>query len=328
MAASKNCPSIELLTRLDAFFAARGKIEGSLCVGLSGGRDSVVLLHALTRLALPGSLAALHVHHGLSPHADAWAAHCRQLCAALGVELSVARVEVKCNSGLGLEAAARQERYRVFAESDADVLLLAHHQGDQAETVLFNLLRGCGVTGAAAMPAERSLGKLRLWRPLLDVAPTELDAYARYYALSWVEDESNADTSLTRNFLRHAVLPQIGQRFAGAQHSLAQAAGHFAEAEALLGELALIDWQNSAQGKGLLMAVVRRLSPQRLKNLLRWRLRLLGWQVPVATRLDEFARQLHSAGLDRHPSLTLPDGEMRVKNGLLHWVEGDENEIL
>lgn len=320
MAASKNSPSTELLCRLAAFFAARGEIGGVLCVALSGGRDSVVLLHALTRLALPNRLTALHVHHGLSPHADAWEAHCRQLCAALGVELAVARVSVGRDGGFGLEAAARQARYRIFAESEAEVLLLAHHQGDQAETVLFNLLRGAGVTGAAAMPVERSLAGKRLLRPLLDVAPAELDAYARLHALSWIEDESNADTALSRNFLRHEVMPLLAGRFPGAAHSLSQAASHFAEAEVLLGELAAGDWQNCASGEGLRLAAARQLSPQRLKNLLRWRLRQLGWQVPVAARLNEFVRQLQSAEPDRHPSLMLPQGEMRVKLGFLRWI--------
>jgi tRNA(Ile)-lysidine synthase len=120
--------------------------------------------------------------------------------------------------------------------------LLAQHRGDQAETVLFNLLRGAGVTGAAAMPSVRRLGRLRLMRPMLDVSRREIESYATERGLAWVDDESNLDRSLTRNFLRHEVLPAINGRFPAAELALAQAANNFSEASGLLDELAAIDW--------------------------------------------------------------------------------------
>lgn len=289
-------------------------------MGLSGGCDSVVLLHVLSRLGLGDRLAAIHVHHGLSPNADAWAAFCADYCTRLAIPLTIRHVAVAAPSGQGLEAAAREARYAAFAECPGDCLLLAQHRGDQAETVLFNLLRGTGVTGAAAMPAERRFGKLRLLRPLLDVSRTEIEAYATVNGLSWIDDESNADTSLTRNFLRHEALTALSQRFPAAEASLAQAAANFAEAAGLLDELAALDWQQVAQGDAARLPALRALSLPRLKNLLRHRLRCLGWRVPVATRLDEFARQLQSAGPDRHPELVLPDGKMRAARGLLHWL--------
>lgn len=321
MAVSKSKRPIDLIGHLARFFTERGPLPGRLCVGLSGGRDSVVLLHAVSRLNLPGPLMALHVHHGLSPQADAWEAHCRRLCDELGVAFSVVRVAVERGTGLGLEGAARAARYRAFAECGAETLLLAHHQGDQAETLLFNLLRGCGVTGAAAMPIERSLGKIRLLRPLLGLAPRDLEAYASANGLVWVEDESNADTALSRNFLRHEILPQLAGRFPGTQQALSQAAGHFAEAERLLSELAALDWACCAEGGQLPVRRLRELSAPRLKNLLRWRLHHLGWSVPAASRLDEFVRQLRTAAPDRHPALALPEGELRVRARRVCWDE-------
>lgn len=319
MAATRNSLSADLRKRVGAFLATRLQPEARLWVGLSGGCDSVVLLHVLSCLGF-GRIAAIHVHHGLSPNADSWAAFCSGYCERLGIPLTVRHVTVDASSGLGLEAAARDARYAAFAECAGDSLLLAQHRGDQAETVLFNLLRGTGVTGAAGIPVERSFGDLRLLRPMLDVSRAEIESYALNEGLVWITDESNADTTLTRNFLRHETLTAISQRFPAAEASLALAASHFAEAAGLLDELAAHDWQAVGDGDAARMPALRQLALPRLKNLLRYRLRCLGWQVPVATRLEEFARQLHSAAPDRHPELVLPDGKMRVARGLLSWL--------
>jgi tRNA(Ile)-lysidine synthase len=320
MAASRNRLSADLVERVGAFLATRLAPQERLCVALSGGCDSVVLTHVLSRLGLAGRLSAIHVHHGLSPNADAWADFCARYCRGLDVPLSVCRVAVDRSAGEGLEAAARRARYAAFADGAADCLLLAQHRGDQAETLLHNLLRGTGVTGAAAMPDERRFGNLRLIRPLLDVARSEIESYARHHGLEWVEDESNGDLSLTRNFLRHQALPLLSERFPAAEAALAQAAANFSEAAVLLDALAELDWVQASAGDAARLVVLRQLSLPRLKNLLRHRLHQLGWRVPVAARLDEFARQLQSAAPDRHPELVLPEGTMRSGRGLLRWL--------
>ena len=319
MAASRNSPPTDLPARVGDFLAARLAPEEALCVGLSGGCDSVVLLHALVAAGWRARLSALHVHHGLSANADAWAAFCADYCAGLGVPLTVVHVTVDTASRSGLEAAARDARYAAFAAHGVTNLALAQHRGDQAETVLLNLLRGAGLIGAAAMPPAARRGGLRLLRPLLGSGRAELESYARAHGLAWIDDESNADTRLTRNFLRHEVLTAIEARLPGSEAALARAAGHFAEALGLLDELAEQDWQQVRRGDAAQLSGLRELSPARLKNLLRWRLRQLGWQVPVTTRLDEFARQLLAAGPDRHPELRLPGGRLRAGRGLLHW---------
>lgn len=319
MAVSKSSRSADPSPPVRDFLAARIRPADRLCVGLSGGRDSVVLLHLLGRLGFGPRLSAIHVHHGLSPHADAWAAFCGDFCRRMDVPLRIEHVVVAAGSGLGLEAAARDARYAAFARCAADCLLLAHHQGDQAETLLFNLVRGSGVAGAAGMPAERPLGGLRLLRPLLAVPRTDVEDYAAGQGLAWIDDESNADTGFSRNFLRHEVLPLLANRFPAASACLAGAATHFAEADELLAELAESDWLACADGDALPVAALRRLSEVRLKNLLRYRLRRLGWRAPAARRLDEFVRQLRAAAPDRHPALQLPDGEMRVAGRRLHW---------
>jgi len=208
----------------------RGK---RLAVGLSGGVDSVVLLHVLRDLAPRHGfrLSAVHVHHGLSPNADAWARFCRKLCRDWGVPLVVRRVRIQ-RKGTGLEAAARDARRSVLARLKAEVIALAHQLDDQAETVLLNLLRGAGIRGAAAMPGVGRLGRKTVLRPLLAVPRREILEYARARGLQWIEDESNRDEALTRNFLRLRVGPLLEARFARWRESLARAARHFAAADA------------------------------------------------------------------------------------------------
>lgn len=204
-----------------------------VAVGLSGGVDSVVLLDLL-RAAAPRQgfrLEAVHVHHGLSPHADQWARFCRSLCRQWGVPLAVRRVKVE-KRGRGLEAAARAARHAAFARHPAPVIALAHQLDDQAETVLLNLLRGAGVRGASAMPVAGRLGGKVLLRPLLAVPRREVLAYARARGLRWIEDESNQDTALTRNFMRLQVVPLLETRFPRWRESLARAARHFAATDA------------------------------------------------------------------------------------------------
>src|SRR5258706_8477914 len=219
------------LLNVDASVLApmRGK---RVAVGLSGGLDSVVLLRALHGLAprLGYKLSAIHVNHGLSPNAGEWQKFCSSLCLALGIPFKAVRVRVKKQSH-GLEAAARVARRAAFLKLRVDAIAVAHHLDDQAETVLFNLLRGAGLEGASGMPASGELGGKRLLRPLLHVPRSAIRDYATEHRLAWIEDESNNDESLTRNFLRRQVGPLLETRFPRWRESLARAARHFAGAE-------------------------------------------------------------------------------------------------
>jgi tRNA(Ile)-lysidine synthase len=214
----------------------------TIAVGLSGGVDSVVLLHQLK----DRGVSAIHVHHGLSPNADAWASFCRSLCNKLGIPLKVKRVRVR-RTGQGLEAAAREARYGAFKEIDVDIIALAHNLDDQAETVLMNLLRGAGARGASGMAERTRLGAKILWRPLLGTSRNSIEKYAREKKLKWIEDESNADEALTRNFIRRSVGPLLEAKFPRWKESLARAARHIAKKEAGREELL----RKFLQAKGL-----------------------------------------------------------------------------
>lgn len=269
-----------------------------LCCAFSGGVDSVVTLDLLTALQprFGYRLSAVHIHHGLSPHADAWLAFCAAFCADRGLPFTGARVEVPRDDPDGLEAAARRLRHAVLAAQACDWLVFGHHQDDQAETVLFRLLRGAGVRGAAAMAAVTpgvagAPGKLR---PLLGVRRAEILAYAQERRLAWVEDESNEDCRYTRNALRHRVLPVIEAEFPAAVPALARAAGHFGEAGELLDELAAID-ERDCGGVPMARERLLALSVGRGANLLRWQARRMGAAAPSTVRLREAWRQLQHA---------------------------------
>lgn len=211
---------------------------GPVTVGFSGGLDSCVLLHMLATQASirERGLRAFHVHHGLHADADAWALHCRNVCEALGVPLQVVRVEVDRGGGCGLEAAARDARRRAFAETlgEDEILALAHHRDDQAETFLLRALRASGPDGLAAMRPWRRFGNAWLWRPLLDLSRASLLEHARRQQLRWIEDPSNADAMLDRNFLRHHVLPLLRERWPHAGTAFARSAALSADAHDLL----------------------------------------------------------------------------------------------
>ena len=203
-----------------------------MAVGLSGGMDSVVLLHALHGLAprIGYTLSAIHVHHGLSPNAGDWQKFCTAFCLELGVPFKAIKVKVR-KRGDGLEAAARAARRAAFSKAGVDAIALAHHRDDQAETVLFNLLRGTGLAGARGMSAQGRLGRKLLLRPLLDVPRAAIRAYAVAHRLGWIEDESNENEALTRNFIRRRVGPLLASKFPRWKESLVRAARHFAGAE-------------------------------------------------------------------------------------------------
>jgi tRNA(Ile)-lysidine synthase len=286
----------------------------SLLLGLSGGVDSVVLLHLLAQLSPHFSwrLSALHVHHGISPLADSWAAFCAELCAKYAIPLQVERVDIAPLRAMGIEAAARQLRHAALARQKVDFIALAHHRDDQAETLLLQLLRGAGVRGASAMPVlKQGHAAPSLLRPLLNLERSELEAYAQLHELRWVEDDSNEDVSYPRNFLRHRVLPVLAQRFPAYRTTLARSARHFAEAAGLLDELASQDAIGAINDERMSVAVLRRLSPARGKNLLRYFLAARGAPIPDATRLAEMLRQLCEAGEGAQIRITWQGWQLR-----------------
>jgi tRNA(Ile)-lysidine synthase len=317
MASTRKSPSIdtpaaELTTALATCLRRHVQTGQRLVVGLSGGIDSVVLLHALAVLR-HDDVTALHVHHGISPNADHWAAFCAAFALRLALPFISIKVDVERASRDGLEAAARRARHAAFAAAQADWIVLAHHRDDQAETLLFNLLRGTGIAGAAAM--RKRSGKLL--RPLLNVGRDEIARYAAEHRLDWIEDESNGDLRHARNFLRHRILAPMTQRFPAAPKNLAGAAARFAEAQDLLDDLARLDL-GASTGFPVTVAALQALAEPRARNVLRYLLAGQAVRIPGAARLREALRQMLTAGSDRHPALQLGEHRLVRRRGLIY----------
>jgi tRNA(Ile)-lysidine synthase len=325
----------QLSERVAAKIAPLLPEQSCILIGLSGGVDSVVLLHLLRQVAPKFSwqLSALHVHHGISQNADAWVKFCTELCENYNIPLTIEHVDIAPLREHGIEAAARKLRHAAFAKQPCDVVALAHHADDQSETLLLQLLRGAGVRGASAMPLysvrpELVEGAVRtaslksstrsIIRPLLQCSRQEILDYAVAHQLQWIEDESNADDSYPRNFIRHRVLPLLGEKFPAYRDTLARSAQHFAEASSLLDELAQQDAVQAIDGETMAVAALQSLTPPRAKNLLRYFLHRLGAPMPQAVQLDEMLQQLCNARDDAVVCISFGDWQVRRYQGKVY----------
>jgi len=316
-----------------------------LALALSGGLDSMVLLDALAhwvqaRRAAGDVVAqplAIHIHHGLSEHADDWLVVCEREARLRGFAFEAQRVNVSRDARQGIEGAARAARYEALAAScnahGVGWLLTAHHANDQAETVLLQMLRGAGLPGVAAMAVEGTLPvvaggepcRTRLLRPLLDVSRETMRAYAKARSLTWVEDPSNDDRHYLRNALRHDVMPAIAAHVPAYRETLARFARHAAQAQSLLDQLAQSDFElaRSASTDGderLQRSRLQALDASRLANLLRYWTARRSLAMPPEARLEEWVRQIRDAQADA--SLELPHGDavLRLYRDELRWT--------
>ncbi len=307
--------------------------DSRIAIAYSGGLDSSVLLDAAVRTAGASRCVALHVHHGLSPNADAWLLHGAATAHALGVAFDARRVQVARDDAAGVEAAARAARYRALDEMcaahGADVLWLAQHADDQAETVLLQLLRGAGLAGLAAMaPMRTPAAGVPRMRPLLHLLRAQLEQYANALGLHWIDDESNADTRYARNALRHDVMPALSAHFPGFRETLARAAAHAASAQRLLDDLAQIDLAAIAaadDGRSLAHDGLVALADERALNVMRYWMRSLGLPAAPSARLADALRQLREivrdAGTRGDHGLHLDHAGWRLRcyRGTIFW---------
>jgi tRNA(Ile)-lysidine synthase len=348
-----------------------------IAVALSGGRDSVALLHLLAKLFAKESVAssakhkdpawtlcALHVNHGLQADSRYWAQCCNELCFELGIQLythTYAPNELlETQKGKGLEAAARQARYRALLglaqQAQATVLALAHHQDDQAETVLLQIARGTGLAGAAAMPELSQRAQLLWWRPLLSTTRAQINLYVARQKLRYIDDPSNAfaqhnEHELRRNALRHHVMPALENAYPGASLNLARFAARAAQANQELMAIAQQDWQlhqdaqqswpqSAKQSVDLDLNLApppvgplrdsfcKALSPERRANLLRYWLQLQGVPAPEQSQLNEIFQQWFHARSDAQPTIVLGRVQLRRFAGGLYVARAASQQVL
>lgn len=299
-----------------------------LVVALSGGVDSVVLLHLLIKFSKSMQLhvSAIHVEHGISIHSHQWSTFCQSLCDQAAIPLLIHRLKISKQPQESLEAAAREARYKIFKQIQADYVLLAHHLDDQVETLILQLLRGAGVKGLSAMPAVRLLEPdktLKLLRPLLNIPRSKILEYAKFYGLSWVTDESNLDTSYDRNFLRHQIFPLLEQRYPAYRKTLFRSTQYLGEAAYLLDELAKIDFENAMIDNRLSLEELRKFNFARAKNLLRYLFTQQMARLPNSTKLEEILRQLYSIKSDNQFRFVIDRLEIRCHRGLVEFIPID-----
>lgn len=279
-------------------------------IGLSGGLDSVVLLHLFAQLKqkVPIKVEALHINHGISINADDWEKFSIDTCAKLSIPLQISRHIVTKSGGEGLENSARNVRYRVFSQSTGEVIVLAHHKNDQVETLLSQIMRGSDLHNIASMKIlSYKFGKI-FYRPLLDTTRAELELFAKANKIAYINDESNFDTRYLRNFVRHKLLPDMLSWDNTVINKLVGVTTEIQNVVDFMDEIGLEDLtalQSDNDKKILLVEKFQKLSLKRQMNLLTCYVRKYNLPLPSKNKILEFCRQVNQSAWDRHPQLDL-----------------------
>lgn len=294
-------------------------------IGYSGGVDSHVLLYLAAKaqnLNPIFKISALHIHHGLSPHADDWGKHCESICSELKIPLNILWVDAENYAGRSPEEVAREARFSAFEQclEENECLLLAHHAEDQAETILLRLFRGAGPQGLSGMSDHALLAKGEILRPFLNTSKQDLINYANTHGLKWIEDESNDNSRFDRNFLRNEILPKLTARWPRVLRSVGRAGALCFETATAVQVLAKEDF-SKVQGlskDSLSVVSLMTLAPVRRRGVIRYWMQMLGSLPPSRDHLDRIESEVIQADSDRHPKLKLGEFELRrVKKELI-----------
>ncbi|WP_047049959.1 tRNA lysidine(34) synthetase TilS [Vibrio mexicanus] len=299
-------------------------------IALSGGLDSIVLTTLVKQWCHENdkSCIAVHVHHGLSANADHWVDVVKNFCHQIELQCVIEHVQLDLNNGDSIEQQARQKRYQALSQhiGDNDVLLTGQHADDQLETFLLALKRGSGPKGLSSMPQCAPFGKGFIVRPLLQVARSELEAYAQSQKLKWIEDESNDDERYDRNFLRHRIVPELKMRWPSIASSVERSAQLCAEQESLLDELLSDRLENAINADGSLsIAPLVAISDLMRNRLIRMWFEQLGKLMPSAKQLSLIWQEVALAKEDANPILNVVDCQVRRFSNKLYLVERGED---
>ncbi|MFK4132379.1 tRNA lysidine(34) synthetase TilS [Pseudomonas luteola] len=280
--------------------------ERPVVVALSGGVDSIVLAEMAHKTINPSLIHAIHVHHGLSENADAWASFVEEFCERRSIPLKVCRVKIDKKPRESLEDVARRARYDVLLSQSPEnaQILLGHHLDDQLETMLIALKRGSGTRRlkGISVKSETNRGKT-LVRPLLEFTKADIHAYAREHGLSWVEDDSNADSAFDRNFLRNEIIPLLKKRWTGLLTSTKRAARILEEENEIIelhAQQVLARVQN--EGGALIISELSQLKPVEIKLAIRHWIIGQGILAPREDRIMAIYNEVALARADRKPA--------------------------
>ncbi len=315
-----------LVNRVESFCLEQG-LDKTYWIAYSGGMDSHVLLYVLAQLRHTHSLSlkAIHINHGLSRQAAYWAKHCAQICENLQIDFVEKILPSNQINTTNIEEMARQYRYYIFSKllSAGDFVLTAHHQEDQAETVLLQLLRGSGPKGLSAMPHIKLLAKGFHGRPLLCTSHSDIKKYAEAQGLQWIEDESNTNTHFTRNFLRNDVIPMLKKRWPTLDTQLARVARHCAEAQSILDSVAADDLATliDSSMQTLCIKTLKQFNDARQRLILREWIKSQNFPLPSEVKMRQIQYYCLEAGIDKSPLIQWADVTLRRYQGKLYMMK-------
>lgn len=304
---------------------------GRIYVGYSGGVDSHVLLHlCASTKSLAGKITAVHVHHGLQDEADAWVEHCKKTAESLGVNFKPLHVDATANTGESPEETARNVRYaalKLLVTAD-DALLIAQHRDDQLETVLLQLFRGAGLRGLSGIPESIFLGPSLMLRPLLNFSKTEVVEYAKAHDLQWIEDPSNQQNHLDRNYLRNIVIPLLKQRWQSCDKTVARSARHCAEAQVIVSAVAdeLFYPVFSSANRTLCVSQLQAHKSPRQQLIIRHWFQSLGLRMPAQAFVERIQSEVIAAREDSDPILVGQGFLIRRYRDRLYCLSQKEQE--
>lgn len=306
-------------------FCLAQDVKKTFWIAYSGGLDSHVLLHACATLRdqYGFTYKAIHINHGLSPNALAWVEHCKTICDNLQIDFISKEITILSNHGDSLEALGRELRYKALAAylSKNDVLLTAHHQEDQAETMFLQLMRGAGPKGLSAMPTIKPFAKGFHGRPLLEISKKTIDSYACEHKLKWIEDESNQNIDFSRNYVRQTLFPLLKKRWPAVSDTLARVAEHCAEAQRFI-DLAMDEHlANMQRGSGLSISALLTLSQTVQRHVLRRWFTHLHFPIPSAVKMQQIQQSLLLAAEDKMPHIMWGHVELRRYQDVLYAME-------
>ena len=298
-------------------------IDKNIVIALSGGIDSVVLLHFLNS-HYPGNIRAVHINHNLSKHSKDWSLFCKELCHKQDIEFKSIDINIKTSSNV--EENARKKRYNSLKSelSKNEVLCTAHHQEDQSETFLLQLFRGSGVAGLASMPKMKSFADAFLYRPFLNISKQLIVDYATKYNLDWVEDDSNINLNFKRNLLRLEFIPKLESGFEGVIKNISRSAYHQSEALKLINDLAEIDIEkfNLVINHKIQVLPLIQLPERRVANVLRYYIAQRGFLMPSNKVLTELISVLRAKD-DAKVILKWHLYEVRRYDNELYFFDGE-----
>ncbi len=306
----------------DSFLSQFSSLETEeICLALSGGLDSMVLLHLMhAHLAERYKIRAIHVNHNLHENSDAWSIFCEEQCKKMDIDLLIKSIHPE-SDGFGLESKARDERYRVIRDSLnlRETLLTAHHKDDQLETILFRIFRGTGIDGLRGVIPFQDDSINIIFRPLLDYSRADLERYASTNNIQWIEDGSNEDSSFDRNYIRNHIVPRIKDRWNKADNSAHRLSLIAAENIELLNEIASEDLSKEAQFNSISISNFDSHSIPRIKNMIRFLIEKNDMQMPSMYILNSGLSEL-MINDEKSAEIKWGDHVIRRFNGRLYFL--------